>query len=274
MISDALAQPRPLVHEVLGEVYAGAERFDLPGGWHAVVVPAPGVSLVHERQQAVYAGLVPVSSAAFGADMTEYWRDRSANDYFGRLAEFVLVADRDGGMVGWTGYSLLDAGAVAGAGAVNLYIDSSGVVPTGQSQGVMRAVMECRLTSGILTRLASRDRVYVSARSESPVFYKLMRGLVGAENLFPNPDLHTPFDVLECGRGLAEWLGQASLMEPGSLVIRNAYAVLDELYGELPSSGDQALDRMFRNALGPLDAYLLVGRVARSEKSRLDQEEL
>ncbi|HET9731066.1 MAG TPA: GNAT family N-acetyltransferase [Acidimicrobiales bacterium] len=267
MISDALAQPRPLVHEVLGEAYVGAERFELPWGCSAVVVPSPDVTLEHDRQQAVYAGLVPVSSAAFGADMTEYWRDRSVNDYFGRLAEFVLVADRDGALVGWTGYSLLDSGA-----GTNVYIDSSGVVPSGQSQGVMRAVMAHRLKAGILASLASRDRVYVSARSESPVFYKLMRGLVGAENLFPHPELRTPPDVLECGRHLAGWLGQAELMESGSLVVRNAYAVLDELYGELPSSADPALDRMFRNTLGPLDAYLLVGRVARPEKERLGCE--
>ncbi|MDA8044892.1 MAG: GNAT family N-acetyltransferase [Actinomycetota bacterium] len=268
MISDALAQRRPLVHEVLGEAYAGAERFELPWGCSAVVVPAPGGVLEHDRQRAVYAGLVPVSSDAFGADMTEYWRDRSANDYFGRLTEFVLVADREGRMVGWTGYSLIEGGS-----GVNVYIDSSGVVPSGQSQGVMRAVMERRLTSGVLSRLAPRSRLYISARSESPVFYKLMRGLVGAGNLFPNPELHTPLDVLGCGSELAGWLGQASLMEPGSLVIRNAYGVLDELYGELPSSGDPALDRMFRNALGPLDAYLLVGRVPGPE-TRLDREEL
>jgi hypothetical protein len=268
MISDAMAQSQPLVREVLGAAYRGAERLELEGGWHAVVVPTPGPTLPHDIQQAVYAALVPVSSAAFGADMTEYWRDRSAHDYFGRLAEFVTVADRGGRLVGWTGYSLLERGA-----GVNVYIDSSGVVPSGQSKGVMRTIMGRRLASGILPRFASRDRVYVSARSESPVVYKVMRGLVGAPNLFPNPALHTPADVLESGHDLARWLGQADLMEPGSLVIRNAYAVLDELYGELPSSGEPALDRMFRNALGPLDAYLLVGRVPRSEVAQPSDEE-
>jgi hypothetical protein len=37
--------------------------------------------------------------------------------------------------------------------------------------------------------------------------------------------------------------------------------MLDELYGELPSSSEPTLDRMFRNSLGPLDAYLLIGRI-------------
>ncbi|MBV9659897.1 MAG: hypothetical protein JO337_01930 [Acidimicrobiales bacterium] len=256
MISDPLAQSRPQAREVLGEAYDCAARSSLARGWHLAAVAAPGTTLSPKQQQDVYSALVPVSSAAFGADMTEYWKDRSANDYFGRLAEFVLIEDSEGRMAGWTGHSLLESPARA-----NVYIDSSGVVPSGQSHGVMREVMARQLTTGVLERLRPQRRVYISARSESPVFYKLMRRLVGASSLFPNPDFRTPADVLECGRELASWLGQAGLIEPGSLVVRNAYAVLDELYGELPSCGEPDLDQMFHNSLGPLDAYLLVGRV-------------
>ena len=254
MISDSMTGPYPLVREVLGDSYGDAERFDLTHGWTAMVVPDPGRSLPGSTKDAIYQALVPVSSASFGADMTEYWRDRSTHDYFGRLAEFVTIADDEGRMVGWTGHSVLDSDW-----GVNVYIDSSGVVPSGQSRGVMRTVMTRRLTQGVLALFGDRERLFISARSESPVFYKLMRGIVGADHLFPHPDLRLPADVLRCGRELALWLNQAALMEADSLVIRNAYAVLEELYAELPSTGDAALDRMFRNSLGPLDAYLLVG---------------
>ena len=248
-----------MVREVLAHSRKATKGFELAHGWTGVVVDAPGANLSKETQRAIYEALVPVTSASFGADMTEYWRDRSANDYFGRLSEFVLIADGGGQMVGWTGYSVLDRSSY-----VNVYIDSSGVVSTGQSQGVMRMTARHRLTEGVLARLGDRERVYVSARSESPVFYKLMRGIVGQANLFPNPGHHPPGHVLECGRELAEWLGQEALLEPGSLVIRNAYAMLDELYGSLPATGDPAIDAMFRNSLGPLDAYLLIGVVDRA----------
>lgn len=248
----------PLVSEVLGTSVAHGKHFELAVGWHGIAFASPGLALPPVTQEALYRALVPISTSAFGADMTDYWRDRSANDYFGRLSEFIVVADELDQIVGWTGYSILDPGSF-----VCIYIDSSGVVPTGQSRGVMRDVIQRRLCAGAIDRLGADRRVYVSARSESPILYKLMRGIVGPSNLFPNPNLRTPPDVLECGKVLAAWLGQAALIEEGSLIVRNAYANLDKLYGDLPVTGDLALDTMFRNSLGPLDAYLLTGVVSR-----------
>lgn len=58
---------------------------------------------------------------------------------------------------------------------------------------------------------------------------------------------------------MADWLGQKDKLDKKSLIIRNAYAMLDELYGELPSSGDEVLDRWIRHQVGSLDAFLLIG---------------
>lgn len=257
-MANRTAPSYPLVSEVLGTSVAHGEHFELAVGWHGIAFASPGLALTPVTQEALYRALVPISTSSFGADMTDYWRDRSANGYFERLSEFVVVADELDQIVGWTGYSVLDPGSF-----VCIYIDSSGVVPTAQSRGVMRDVLQRRLCAGAIDRLHASRRLYVSARSESPIVYKLMCGIVGPSNLFPNPDLRTPPDVLECGKVLAAWLGQAALIEEGSLIVRNAYANLDKLYGNLPVTGDPALDTMFHNSLGPLDAYLLTGRPRR-----------
>src|SRR5437763_857690 len=54
----------------------------------------------------IYRTLVTVSTRAFGADMTPYWRDRRAGGYLDNISRFALLVDRDGRMVGWTGFHL------------------------------------------------------------------------------------------------------------------------------------------------------------------------
>jgi hypothetical protein len=258
MIARGAIADLPRVDDVLGS--AAAECFPLPAGMTGYAVPDPGKSLSPSRQEHVFAALVRVTTRSFEADMTPYWAHRRQERYFHLLSEFVLVADAHGRMVGWTGYQTF-----APNGFRNIYIDSTGMVSSDQSRGVMRTVFTERIGRAAVPRLArSGARVYVSARSESPVFYKLMRSLVEPDGLFPRPARGIPPDVEACVRDLAQRLGQIDILEPSSLVLRNAYgSILDELYGELPSCGEPDLDRLFRTQLGPLDAYLLVGRAER-----------
>lgn len=244
----------PLVKDILGNDAGKALISDLGDGLRAHVVPRPGTGLNVSTHRRVYRALVPVTTDSFAADMTPYWRQRSQEGYLERLHEFVLVEDDTGAMVGWTGFHLLphDEHTI-------IYIDSTGMVRGHQSRGVMRRLMRERIHGCDAVRSGDGRPVYLTARSESPVFYRLMGGLISDPgNLFPHPTAEPPAEVIACAEDLAEWLGQRDLLAPSGLALEGAYGTLDELYDELPSTGDPVLDRLFRDRLGPLDAYLLV----------------
>ncbi|ALK33342.1 hypothetical protein [Burkholderia plantarii] len=247
----------PLVSEIFGEAIRTAETLSLPGELVAHCCRDPGEHFSEATRDAIYGALVPVTTRAFGADMTPYWRFRKDQGYFARLREFTVIEDARGQMVGWTGHSVIRADAF-----VTLYIDSTGMVPSRQSGGVMRQLLRTRLRLARAGLKATTPQLFATARSESPIFYKLLRKVLGGDQLYPQVGASVPAGILECGRQLAAWLGQAELLEPGSLVLRNAYTMVDELYDALPSTGDADLDRLFRDKLGPLDAYLLVGLVS------------
>ncbi|MGS1000686.1 hypothetical protein [Burkholderia glumae] len=249
---DAFAYP--LVSEIFGEAIRSAETLSLPGALVAHTCRDPGERFSVATRAAIYGALVPVTTRAFGADMTPYWRLRQEQGYFSRLREFTVIEDAAGQMVGWTGYSVIRADT-----CVTLYIDSTGMVPSHQSGGVMRQLLRARLRLAHAELKAGTTQLFAAARSESPIFYKLLRKVLGGSQLHPQVGASAPAAFLECGRRLAAWLGQAELLEPDSLVLRNAYTMVDELYGELPSTGDAELDRLFRDKLGPRDAYLLIG---------------
>jgi hypothetical protein len=91
-----------------------------------------------------------------------------------------------------------------------------------------------------------------------------MRGMLDSAELYPQPAATPPEDVVRCAVELARWLGQESLLDASTLILRGAYDTLSELYADLPVAGDPVLDAMFRDQLGPLDAYLLIGRVSQN----------
>lgn len=246
----------PTVKDVLRESIQDSQAVALDGGLTAFVVDRPGRALNMSTHRRIYQALVPVTTRSFAADMTPYWAQRSREGYLERLAEFVLVTDVEDRMVGWTGYHVLpfDEQTI-------VYLDSTGVVPERQSRGVMRTLMRNRVTHGVPAKCPPGRPVYLTARSESPIFYRLMRSLLPHAELFPRPATSIPADVARCALALADWLGQRHLLDPETLAIRNAYDTLDELYGELPTTGDAGLDELFRAQLGPLDAYLLVGKL-------------
>lgn len=248
----------PRVHDVLGADAARTWPYRLPHGLTAHVVADPGTAFSPATQEKIYAALLPVSVAAFAADLTGYWAQRRSERYFERLAEFILIADADDRMIGWTGHSV-----IVGDGYANVYLEASGMVATEQSRGVTRTLFDNRSRTSFVKH-KGRERVYVSARTENPIVYKLMRRLIGADLLYPNPAGPTPPDVLACGHDLAAWLGHPEQLVPGTLVMRNAFAAVASLYGEVPVTGEPELDALFGGRLGPLDAYLVIGRVSES----------
>ncbi|MCZ7416449.1 MULTISPECIES: hypothetical protein [unclassified Streptomyces] len=252
----AVAHGLPLITEVLGEALERCRTTALDGGLTAYVVDNPRQNLSVSAHHRVYDALVPVTTQSFEADMTPYWAQRSKEGYLERLAEFVLVADEEGAIVGWTGHHLLRFDE-----RVIVYLDSTGMVPRRQSKGTMRKLMGERVAEAVLPSCPGELPVYLTARTESPIFYRLMRGLVDGGTVFPHPSTPLPADVAACGVSLATWLGQRHILEPSTLTLRNAYDALDELYGELPTTGDPELDAMFRGTLGPLDAFLIISRI-------------
>ncbi len=247
----------PLVNEIFGKSMQDAEKSVLSGKLTAYSFRTPGKQLSPDICEAIYLALVPVTTSSFGADMTPYWRYRRANGYFSKLEDFTVIADMAGQMVGWTGYAVLH-----GDDFVNFYIDSTGMVPSRQFGGVMREVLRNRLGKAYSQHRATSRLILASARSESPIFYKLMKKVLGGDHVYPRVGVNVPADVLTYGRHLAAWLEQADILEHDSLILRNAYTMVDELYDELPATGDPDLDRLFRDELGPLDAYLLIGVVS------------
>jgi hypothetical protein len=251
----SLLKRLPAVADVLGAGLRQAEVVPLTEELTGYVVNQPADTLDRSVHRRVYDALVPVTTSSFAADMTAYWAQRSKEGYLERLAEFVLVADADDAMVGWTGFHVLPY-----EDRTLIYIDSTGMVSQRQSRGVMRRLMRSRVGKSMLPRCRTDLPVYLTARSESPVFYRLMRGLLDGPELFPHPTLPPPPDIVACARLLADWLGQSALLNPNTLAVEGAYQALDVLYGELPTTGDPHLDTLFRDRLGPLDAYLLVSR--------------
>lgn len=256
MTNSSLMTRSPGAEELFSRSRDSVRTFDLPENLRGYSVLDPGAVLDRGTQDEIYSVLVPVTTSSFGADMTPYWAGRRDQGYFSRLAEFIFVADAEDQIVGWTGYSVLNF-----EGYQNIYIDSSGMIPSRQSRGIMRALWAKRLVNNAFAHNRSQ-RLFVSARSESPILYKLFCGLVGRDRVYPNVGGALPEHIVRCGADLAAWLGQSAILERERLIVRGAYANLDALYDELPSTGDQALDRLFRKELGPLDAYLLVGEVA------------
>ncbi|MEU9593582.1 hypothetical protein AB0D84_28200 [Streptomyces sp. NPDC048193] len=246
----------PLITDVLGDAVRHSTTVDLEGGLTAYVVQTPGDALTVSTHYRIYDALVPVTTQSFGADMTPYWAQRSKEGYLERLAEFVLIGDRDGAFVGWTGHHRLRFDE-----QVIIYLDSTGMVPQRQSKGTMRKLMRQRIVDSVLPQCPDGVPVYLTARTESPIFYRLMLGLTDGGPVYPAPDTPLPPGVEQCGVDLAAWLGQRAILEPGTLTLRNAYDALDELYGELPTTGNPQLDAMFRGTLGPLDAFLVVARM-------------
>lgn len=216
---------------------------------------SPPAVLPPVHKQAIYSALVEVSTRAFGADMTPYWRDRARDGYLDRITRFYFIHDAEDRIVGWTGYHRLSL-----AGRTCLFLDSTGVLPELQNTGIMT-----RLFGQFLLWEVVRSEpfgLYVAMRTENPVVYQSFYKVAGERNTFPCLVAPVPERVQEMGRQLASWLEQSDKFEPSSLRVRGAYDNLDALYGELPTCDDDNINRYFRQQLRPVDAFLVLARLS------------
>ncbi|MBV8994307.1 MAG: hypothetical protein JO287_11570, partial [Pseudonocardiales bacterium] len=152
-------------------------------------------------KDALFTCLVEVSTRSFGADMTSYWADRDAGDFFGEITKFCLLADPRGIVAGWTGHhrKIFD-------GRACLYLDSSGIIPELQGGGLMS-----RLQARMIVRecLANAPRaVYIVTRTENPVVYRLLCDGCGAANIWPSPHTAPTRRASTVATAASDWLGQ------------------------------------------------------------------
>lgn len=226
----------------------------LKRGYRAVCC-APPASLHQEHKQAIYSALTAVSTLAFGADMTPYWRDRSRQGYLDTITRFYLIFSEDDRLVGWTGYHRLKP-----AGQTCLYLDSTGVLPELQHTGIMTGLFGQFLLKEMLR--AGPRGLYVSMRTENPVVYQSFYKVAGEQNTFPSLSAPVPDTVRQMGRQLAAWLKQGDKFDESSLRVMGAYDNLDALYGELPTCGDEHINQYFREHLRPVDAFLVLAKLS------------
>jgi GNAT superfamily N-acetyltransferase len=209
--------------------------------------------LDQDAKTRIYATLVEVSTQAFGADMTPYWRDRARDGYLDQITRFYFVVDAADEISGWTGYHRFQF-----EGETCLFLDSTGVLPRYQRSGVMSRLYTRLLTTEFLGN--TLRPIHLSMRTESPVVYHtFFRGL-GSANIYPSPDREVPVQLQRIGSKLAAWLGQAAKLEPTRLLIRSAYDNLEALYGELPVCADERINAYFRSHLRPEDAFIVIAR--------------
>lgn len=211
-------------------------------------------SLSDEKKSDIYRSLVEVSTKAFGADMTPYWRDRSRDGYLDQITKFFLVFNSENQMVGWTGYHRFDV-----EGRTCLFLDSTGILPNLQKTGVMTQIFGHTLTSELWHN--KLFPIYLAMRTESPVVYHAFYRVVGKGNIFPNPEMTHPTDVQRIGKFLAGWLKQEDKFELSSLRIRGAYDNLDALYGEQPVSENDKINQYFQHQLRPEDAFIVIAKL-------------
>lgn len=219
-------------------------------------------ALDQDSKSRIYDTLVQVSTRAFGADMTPYWRDRSRDGYLDQISRFFLVADAGDEISGWTGYHRFQFGVER-----CLYLDSTGVLPRYQASGIMSRVFK-RLLATELMRNSLRP-IHLSMRTESPVVYNSFFRAVGPSRIYPSPDRSIPSSAQQIGSKLAAWLGQSDKLEPGRLRVRGAYDNLDELYGEQPVCANERINAYFRANLRPEDAFIVIVRFDLTTVARL-----
>ncbi|RJQ81541.1 hypothetical protein D5S17_04910 [Pseudonocardiaceae bacterium YIM PH 21723] len=196
--------------------------------------------------------LVSVSTEAFGADSTRFWDYRESRGFFDQISTFALVVDPDYRVIGWSGFHRRSID-----GHSYTYFDSSGIIPSYQGKGILSRLSSRFMAGEILGRnpLYRRHLVF---RTRNPVLYLGFTGVVGAKRTYPKLNGAQPDRVVSIASDVAAWLEQLDLLDPVTLKIKNAYAVIPGMYGEEPLSGNKELDEHFATQLGPDDAYVMV----------------
>jgi hypothetical protein len=213
-------------------------------------------SLGDEAQRSLLTELEQVSAAAFGRDLSTYWR-RRGTAFFAGLDAVAIAYDAGGDPLAFTTWR---AGTFGGERCV--YFDATATVP-----GRQRAGLVPRLQAPAIRRPLARNPtrpVYHVVRTRSPVAWRLTLRTSRPGAAWPRPEgASPPAAVQAIARGVAEWLHQADHLDAATLRIRDAYAGLEGLYGdhERPRAGDRALDGFVDRLLGPDDGMLVIGRL-------------
>lgn len=242
----------PNINTIFGNEISSCMSYTINNEFMVFLIQKPDKSLSDSVKVLIYKAFIPLTTYAFGADMTSYWSFRAQSGYMENLEQLVLISNMKGELIGWTGYCLLDSGK-----ANIVYNDSSGLIPPYQKKGIMSNLLNRRTAECVARFSGSSKPLLFATRTESPIIYSMRKKLT--KKIYPNPDYPTPGYVIAAALYLAEWLGQKEILELHSLVLRNAYGMVDELYGELPTSGNVELDAWINGQVGPLDAFLLIG---------------
>lgn len=230
---------------------------DSPLGFAFRYATRPAHIFSLQEQEALYNALVRVTTDSFGADMTEYWRLQYSRGYFERLRIFCVIEDSDGSIIGWSSAHTIQLSVDRHV----TYLDSTGVVQRAQGHGLVSKWLCSEEFRNILRPDNDYASMFVAARTENPIMHRVLERIATQGSwIFPMADKSIPNEIQETALSVAGWLGQDDRFDPCTLRISDAYDALDELYGDLPSSGDETIDKVYRDNLGPLDAYLICGR--------------
>jgi len=132
-----------------------------------------------------------------------------------------------------------------------LYLSGVMVAPRYQGKGISSAL--------IRTALGESKAKYLAARTQNPVMYESILKACG--NVFPNPDVATPADVIEVGEFVAKNRLHMSNYDLKSMLSKSVYGAC--LYGKPPASVNEPLNSWFTSCVNQADgdAMLVVARV-------------
>ena len=225
-----------------------AETAPLPGGFSLLSLTAP-TALLGAGLEEVRAAIVAVSDQAFGKPTRRSWDEKFTVGFLGGLRRFYLVTDRDGSLVGWSGYRVR---TIAGERVV--YFTSSGLLPRCQGSGVIPSVQ--RLALDLEDRRHPGCRLTLAIRTRNPRAYRLATQTFPNGVVVPGLDGRVPPGRRALVAAVASWL-ELSDVDPCTAIARGAYPVEGPLYGYEPRSRDPAVNDLFAR-LGPHDAILVL----------------
>ena len=208
-----------------------------------------------EEEDIIYGILINISSQSFQADQSGFWHSkRHEFDYLKNLTTFILIKDMaTDEIIGWTGLRVFKQKKYTVC-----YLDSSGVIPKYFGAGLITKANGYMIRKAFLSSLFKDFLLFT--RTENPVIYRLLYRNLGQDNVFPNiQGKPYPEKYRKGVETIIRYLKQEELLELNSLIIKNAYGYLDELYGDMPTCSDQKINAFFHSQLGANDAFLIFG---------------
>ena len=131
-----------------------------------------------------------------------------------------------------------------------LYLSGIMVAPPYRGKGISAALIRAAMRE-------SRAK-YFAARTQNPVMYESILKACG--NVFPNPNVATPADVMEAGEFVAKNRLHMTSYDPKSMLSKSVYGAC--LYGKPPTSANDQLNRWFTSCVNQSegDAMIVVAR--------------